>query len=83
MPIPEKVIIPASKDPGMGHFAVSIVKSIFRFVASGLLAVAGYNLWTGELLYTDFFVTEVGFLMMLAGATFFLAEVLGIVEEIV
>ena len=83
MPIPEKVIIPASKDPVIGHFAVCILKSIFRFVAYVLLAVAGYNLWTGELLYTDFFVTEVGFLMMLAGATFFLAEVLGIVEEIV
>mgnify|MGYP001191228352 FL=1 len=28
MPIPEKIIIPANKDPGDGHFAVSIVKSI-------------------------------------------------------
>jgi hypothetical protein len=72
-----------NKDPGDGHFAVSIVKSIFRFVASGLLAWAGYNLWTGEMMYTDFFVTEVGFLMMLSGITLFLAEVLGIVEEIV
>ena len=38
MPIPEKIIIPASKDPGDNHFAVSLVKSVFRFVASGLLA---------------------------------------------
>ena len=72
-----------NKDPGDVHFAVSIVKSIFRFVASGLLAWAGYNLWTGEMMYTDFFVTEVGFLMMLSGIMLFLAEVLGIVEEIV
>tara|TARA_X000000950_G_scaffold55851_1_gene67102 strand:+ start:1009 stop:1275 length:267 start_codon:yes stop_codon:yes gene_type:complete len=83
MPIPEKIIIPASKDPGDNHFAVSLVKSVFRFVASGLLAWAGYNLWTGELMYTDFFVTEVGFLMMLSGAGFFVAEVLGVIEEIV
>ena len=73
----------AKKDPGDNHFAVSLVKSIFRFVASGLLAWAGYNLWTGELMYTDFFITEVGFLIMLSGAILFLAEVLGIVEEIV
>ena len=73
----------ATKDPGDGHFAVSIVKSIFRFIASGLLAVAGYNLWTGEIMHTDFFITGVGFLMMLSGAMLFLAEVLGIVEEIV
>ena len=73
----------ATKDPCAGHFAVSLVKSIFRFVASGLLAWAGFNLWTGEIMYTDFFITEVGFLMMCSGAVFFLAEVLGIVEEIV
>ena len=39
MPIPEKIIIPANKDPGDGHFAVSIVKSIFRFVASAMLVM--------------------------------------------
>lgn len=83
MPIPEKIIIPASKDPGMGHFWVSLVKSLFRLVASGLLAYAGYNLWTGEITYTDFFITDVGFYIMLAGIGLFLAEVLGVVEEIV
>jgi|TARA_B100002019_G_C21239639_1_gene584748 hypothetical protein len=83
MPIPEKIVIPASKDPGMGHFVVSIIKSMIRFVGSGLLAWAGYNLWTGEIMYTDFFITEVGFLMMLSGVCLFVAEVLGIVEEVV
>ena len=72
----------ANKDPGKGHFAVSIVKSIFRFVASGLLAVAGYILWSANE-YTDIFIADAGFLMMLSGAVLFLAEVLGIVEEIV
>jgi hypothetical protein len=83
MPIPEKIIIPASKDPGQGHFYVSIVKSMFRFVASFLLAYAGYRLWSGEIVYTDFFITEVGFLMMWSGVTLFVAEALGIIEEIV
>ena len=72
----------ANKAPGKGHFAVSIVKSIFRFVASGLLAVAGYILWSANE-YTDIFIADTGFLMMLSGAVLFLAEVLGIVEEIV
>ena len=83
MPIPEKIIIPASKDPGTGHFWVSLVKSLFRLVASGVLAYAGYNLWTGEIMYTDFFITDVGFYIMLAGIGLFFAEVLGVVEEIV
>tara|TARA_B100000900_G_scaffold406840_1_gene418530 strand:- start:2223 stop:2450 length:228 start_codon:yes stop_codon:yes gene_type:complete len=72
----------ANKDPGKGHFAVSIVKSIFRFVASGLIAVAGYILWSANE-YTDIFIADTGFLMMLGGAVLFLAEVLGIIEEIV
>ena len=55
MPIPERVFVPAAKDPGLGHFAVSIVKSIFRFIASGLMAVAGYILWTANE-YTDIFI---------------------------
>ena len=62
MPIPEKIIIPASKDPGKGHFYVSLVKSILRITAGGFLI-------TGNLL--------------VAGALFIVAEVLGIVEEIV
>jgi|TARA_B110000444_G_scaffold61192_1_gene57226 hypothetical protein len=62
MPIPEKIIIPASKDPGNGHFYVSLVKSILRIVAGGFLI-------TGNLLFT--------------GILLIIAEVLGILEEIV
>ena len=81
MPIPEKIIIPASKDPGDNHFAVSVVKSVFRFVASGLLVYAGYILWSANE-YTDIFIADAGFLMMASGAVLFLAEVLGIIEEL-
>jgi|TARA_R110000803_G_scaffold68220_1_gene129989 hypothetical protein len=41
MPIPERVIMPAAKDPGKGHFYVSLVKSAIRIVA-------GYFLITGN-----------------------------------
>jgi len=37
----------SSKDPGTGHFAVSLVKSIFRLVASAFLITAGYFLYGG------------------------------------
>ena len=63
------------------HFAYSIVKSIFRFVASGLLAYAGYILWSVNN-YTDIFIADAGFLMMASGAVLFIAEVLGIIEEL-
>jgi hypothetical protein len=62
MPIPEKVFIPAAKDPGRGHFYVSLAKSAIRIVAGGCLI-------TGNLL--------------MAGVCFIMAEVLGVVEEIV
>lgn len=62
MPIPEKVFIPAAKDPGKGHFYVSIVKSVLRIAAGGTLI-------------TGAFVT--------AGILFIVAELLGILEEIV
>ena len=62
MPIPERVIVPASKDPGLGHFYVSLVKSVLRIGAGGFLV-------TGNL--------------TIAGILFILAEVLGIVEELV
>ncbi len=62
MPIPEKVIIPAAKDPSRGHFYVSLVKSGFR-IAAGVALIQGQ------------FIT--------AGALLILAEILGIVEEIV
>ena len=82
MPIPEKIIVPASKDPGLGHFAVSIVKSIFRFAASTMLGYAGYILWSANN-YTDIFIADAGLVMMISGGILFLAEVLGIGEEIV
>ena len=72
----------ANKDPGTGHFAVSLVKSIFRFVAGGLLSWAGYVLWSANN-YSDIFIADSGFLMMLAGATLIIAEALGVVEEMV
>ena len=71
MPIPEKIIIPANRDPGDKHFAVSLVKSVFRIVACGFLIYGGYML------------EEWGWPIMVAGVGLMLAEVLGIIEEIV
>ena len=73
MPIPERVyvpkndkeserITPAGKDPGKGHFYVSLVKSVIRIGAGGSL-LFGSLLWAGVLLI--------------------IAELLGIIEEIV
>lgn len=39
MPIPEKIIIPAAKDPGKFHFYISLVKSAVR-IAGCLVALA-------------------------------------------
>ena len=61
----------AKKDPGDNHFSVSLVKSVFRMVACGFLVYGGYML--------EFW----GWPFMVAGAILFLAEVLGIIEEIV
>jgi len=73
MPIPERVFVPAAKDPGRGHFIVSMIKSIIRMFAAGALILAGYYLGP----------TDWGFWIMIAGAGFMLAEALGVVEEIV
>lgn len=81
MPIPEKIIIPAAKDPGRFHFYVSLIKSVWRFIAGGLLAYAGYILYTANE-YTDIFIADSGFFMILAGCGFIIAELLGIVEEL-
>lgn len=62
MPIPEKVFVPATKDPGRGHFYVSLVKSGLR-IGAGITLIQG--------------------LIVLAGALFIAAEILGIVEELV
>ena len=51
MPIPEKVIIPASKDPSLGHFYVSLVKSVFR-IGAGVALVFGNVVTAGVLLIT-------------------------------
>ena len=41
MPIPEKIIIPASKDPGKGHFYVSLIKSAVRLIGCLVAAYTG------------------------------------------
>jgi len=53
------------KDPGDGHFYVSIMKSLLRLGAC-------YGLWiTGDTM------------LMIVGVLFGIAEILGIVEELV
>ena len=49
MPIPEKVFIPASKDPGQFHFYVSLVKSAIR-IGAGIALIMGRLVWAGALL---------------------------------
>ena len=49
MPIPEKVFVPASKDPGKGHFYVSLVKSGIRILA-GVSLIFGGVMLAGALL---------------------------------
>lgn len=71
MPIPEKIIIPAGKDPSDGHFMVSLIKSVCRMISCGFLIYGGYMIETW------------GWPFMIAGAGLFVAEVLGILEEIV
>ncbi len=71
------------KDPRYNHFSVSIVKSVFRFVASGLLVYAGYEFYWVHANTTDMPIGNGGAWMMAAGAGLFLAEILGIIEEIV
>ncbi len=51
MPIPERVIIPAAKDPSRGHFYVSLVKSVFR-IGAGIALVCGNVITAGVLLIT-------------------------------
>lgn len=48
MPIPERVFVPAAKDPGKGHFYVSLVKSFVRIAGFAFL-MAG-NFWIAGLL---------------------------------
>jgi hypothetical protein len=41
MPIPERVYVPASKDPGKGHFYVSLIKSGVRLAGCLVTAYTG------------------------------------------
>ena len=66
----------------MNHFTVSMVKSVLRILAGGVVAYAGYELWAAND-YTDIVIAYSGYLMMFSGIGFVMAEVLGIVEEIV
>ena len=68
-------------DVSKKHFYVSLIKSIWRLAAGGLLSWAGYVLWIAND-YTDIFIAESGFLLMLSGVGFVIAEILGIVEEL-
>lgn len=61
--------MPANKDPGQGHFVVSIIKSGFRIAAGALL------FWAGMEIPNE--------LISWGGVALVVAEVLGIVEELV
>ena len=61
----------ANKDPGNGHFIVSMLKSALRMVGAGGLIMGGY------------YLEEWGSWIMLAGVAFLIAETLGVIEEIV
>ena len=59
------------KDTSMGHFYVSLVKSVIRFVAGGVLVAGGLGDIT---IYTS---------LIAAGTAFMIAEALGVMEELV
>ena len=61
----------ASKDPGKGHFIVSLVKSAVRMVGAGALMMGAVNM------------NDLSTWLLLAGAGFLIAEALGVVEELV
>jgi hypothetical protein len=61
-------------DPGRGHFYVSIVKSLIR-IAAGVCLIMVPSVWTVQGWESS--------LVMYAGILLIMAEVLGIVEEIV
>ncbi len=45
MPIPERVFIPASKDPGQKHFYISLIKSGIRILGCVVALFTGSILW--------------------------------------
>lgn len=57
------------KDPSRGHFYISLIKSGFRLIAASCIIAAGYA------------IGERG--LIAGGALLFVAEVLGIFEELV
>ena len=59
-----------------------MVKSVLRILAGGILAYAGYEFWAAND-YTDIVIAYSGYLMMFSGIGFVMAEILGIIEEIV
>ena len=61
----------ANKDPGKGHFLVSMVKSVVRMIAAGCLMMAAVN------------PNQLTEWLLMAGAGLILAEALGVIEEIV
>lgn len=61
----------ANKDPGKGHFLVSMIKSVVRMVAAGSLMMAAVD------------PNQLTEWLLMAGAGLILAEVLGVIEEIV
>lgn len=73
--------MPESKDTSRKHFVISLVKSVWRIVASVLLAVGGYWLWDANN-YTDIVIADAGYVIMLAGGGLVIAELLGIWEEL-
>ena len=54
MPIPEKVFLPASKDPGLRHFYVSMTKSVIRIAGCAIALLTGSIVW----LASGFLVAE-------------------------
>lgn len=69
MPIPEKVFVPQPKDTSKGHFYVSLAKSVLRFGSALAFMTVGYTLALP--------------LMVIGGGLLFVAEVLGVLEELV
>jgi len=57
------------KDPGQGHFVVSLVKSFFRIIGCVIFIILGFS------------INEM--LLAYGAGMFFAAEVLGIAEEMV
>lgn len=73
--------MPEPKDTSRKHFIISIVKSVWRIVASVLLALGGFWLWDAND-YTDIVIADAGYVIMLAGGGLLIAEILGIWEEL-